>query len=490
MDFERNLCYGRSGAYEITVSLKFSGNVVGYLSGNFISSRPDPNFYWNTEPVDAELWKVTKIFCDSRGVASRINHPILQSSKSKHEGGLLHISKIEVHPDHKGKDLGLYMIHHAFVFLRGEWSLAIIVPGILSSTSWHHEGAVRSLSPWWKGTPEEEREREKKVEDALVKLSQYYARMGFLQASKKHPGVWFLTSDHYDKSTPDAWIPKHESSKIVMFRATKWKELTGLDLQLSDYLKRPIIDELRGPSGLRNLIRCGASIEGSNAMTLASFHDNVTLFQVLIELGGNVNHRNERGQSPLHVAAARQSTRMVKFLVEAGAEKDAVDEAGRTPMDCFQDSIREKEDESFMVKMSPNENRVMRTHECFKVLMPQDKLDELVDGWMSQGMRDILGYYSDELTQIVGWKFGMEYFPSEVRQALEMDCLGGCQVMFFAIGKVLASGDTPTVQHISTMLDELDHDDQEKAEFFSSLAEELSTRLMLSLTRLNEMVQI
>lgn len=100
-------------------------------SGNLLS-RPHPNFHFVAEPISGDLWELVKVVCDANGVASRIDHPVLQSSPSKQLGGFFHIDKVIVEEKHRGKDLGLHLIHQALVFVRNEWSLAAISPGLLN----------------------------------------------------------------------------------------------------------------------------------------------------------------------------------------------------------------------------------------------------------------------------------------------------------------------------------------------------------------------
>lgn len=73
----------------------------------------------------------------------------------------------------------------------------------------------------------EEREETSRIDQdikvATVKLMRHVARMGFLQASKKHFGAWFLTSDHYfQQQNPQQWTPKHEVKGIKVFYPRDW----------------------------------------------------------------------------------------------------------------------------------------------------------------------------------------------------------------------------------------------------------------------------
>lgn len=195
--------------FQVDIRLKFSGEVVGYLFGYLLSmySRPRADFYLTAEPIDAELWHVVKVFCDSRGVASRIDHPALQSSPCKNRGGFFHIHTMEIKKDHRGNDLGLHMIHQALAFLQFAWSIAVISPGSLNYPKYEPVHSYQEI-----------RENEGAIENLMVKLTQYYGRMGFQQASERYAEVMFLTRDGYLKS--QQWIPKSQVSQIRVFRPT------------------------------------------------------------------------------------------------------------------------------------------------------------------------------------------------------------------------------------------------------------------------------
>lgn len=433
-------------AFEVNIRLKCSGKYLGYLSGYLLSSRPDPDFYFTAEPLDGELWGLVKIFCNAQGVASRIDHPKLQSSPSKKGGGFFHISKVEVQSDHRKQDLGLHMIHQALVFLRGNWSLAVISPGRLNRPKFPQPQTFQMIQ-----------ETEGAIENLTLKLTQHYARMGFAQASKRHPEAMFLTREtclHPASSLQagaQTWIPKSQVATIQVFQASKSNKLSPLDEELHNYLCQPIIEESRDLSELRELIRRGASIEASNAMIHGAFHNNIPLMRTLLELGGNVNHRNERQKTPLHSAVECRNFNVVKFLIANGADKNAADEIDYKPIDALEEAIRNRKDDSFMVKFNPNESLVMPEYECLIALMPQEKRDNLIDGWMSPRMSSVLVQVTDDLIQ--GIEFfgasGLEYIPNETVAKLGEALIKMVHRIYLqAILDVLESNHAPTVQSI------------------------------------------
>jgi hypothetical protein len=183
-----------SAVFHVEIDATHNGNKVGYLIGHLLKT-PWGNFYECADAISGELQELSVTFCDSRGIASRLDHPRLKEApRCVNSGGFYHIEKVEVKPGHRGHDLGLRIIHEALLFLKNEWSLAVMKPGPLS---YHHSkwrvGAaddfLRDLSP----------EQEEAISLASHKLCLHYARMGFVQAGRT-PGLcssWFMTSEFY-----------------------------------------------------------------------------------------------------------------------------------------------------------------------------------------------------------------------------------------------------------------------------------------------------
>ena len=53
---------------------------------------------------------------------------------------------------------------------------------------------------------------------------------------------------------------------------------------------------------------------------------------LLLRVGADVNARMKGGATRLHVAACRESPRVVSILLKAGADVNAKDDNGRTPL--------------------------------------------------------------------------------------------------------------------------------------------------------------
>ena len=67
--------------------------------------------------------------------------------------------------------------------------------------------------------------------------------------------------------------------------------------------------------------------------TQATEKDSLEALRLLVERGVDPDAFNERGQTALHVAAARGADSVVRYLAEQGAKLDMKDRRGRTPLD-------------------------------------------------------------------------------------------------------------------------------------------------------------
>ena len=75
------------------------------------------------------------------------------------------------------------------------------------------------------------------------------------------------------------------------------------------------------------------SFYSNDALTIAVGKSDIEQVNQLLSWGAQVNGRNSFGTTVLHMAAAQGNARISHCLIEAGANVNAYDEAGATPLD-------------------------------------------------------------------------------------------------------------------------------------------------------------
>lgn len=68
------------------------------------------------------------------------------------------------------------------------------------------------------------------------------------------------------------------------------------------------------------------------ALDGAAFKGSVPLAKLLVKAGADVNAANDAGKTPLMLAALTGRTEMTKYLLDAGAKPGAADKEGNTPL--------------------------------------------------------------------------------------------------------------------------------------------------------------
>jgi ankyrin repeat protein len=91
-----------------------------------------------------------------------------------------------------------------------------------------------------------------------------------------------------------------------------------------------------------------------------SEEDAVEAIRMLLDLGLDINAKNDSGNSVLHAAVgSRKSETIVRFLVQSGADRSARNEKGQTPLDLAQ--LRNAAPESLVALLEPGDRPPQRS---------------------------------------------------------------------------------------------------------------------------------
>ena len=106
--------------------------------------------------------------------------------------------------------------------------------------------------------------------------------------------------------------------------------------------------KLDNPKAVKLLLAAGYDVEtkndsdisgwaGETLLLAATFWRRIEIAELLIEAGANVNATTEKHVLPLHEAVRMEYPEMVKLLLKNGADAQAVDHTGRTPLEYASD---------------------------------------------------------------------------------------------------------------------------------------------------------
>jgi acyl-CoA-binding protein len=141
-------------------------------------------------------------------------------------------------------------------------------------------------------------------------------------------GSWNLIVEHAKHSV---WsnlrgMPHEVARKMYIAAANKVDELEGTGMNgFNHTVSLPAMEN--GGLGEEDL----SSLE-SRLLSAASANDTKTLLILLLNGGANVNHKDELGQTALHLAADKGALSCVQALVKHGADVNASDQDGVTPL--------------------------------------------------------------------------------------------------------------------------------------------------------------
>lgn len=72
----------------------------------------------------------------------------------------------------------------------------------------------------------------------------------------------------------------------------------------------------------------------SSALHFACLSDNLPIITLLLDYDAPINHRNAKGETPLHYAARQASSEVISYLLEKGADPSLIDN-GMIHPHCF-----------------------------------------------------------------------------------------------------------------------------------------------------------
>jgi hypothetical protein len=238
-------------------SASTSSSKEGIVVGNFegtILHRPSPSFFEQADAVSGELQLLATLFCESNGVASRIHHEMLDNDpETVRRGGFLHLERVEIDKQHRGKDLGLRFVHEILMTMNHNWTLAVMQP--ISSRNF---------------VPNDDRNGTQQANKAIQR---HFLRMGFAQAGNANgrENAWFLTRTAYMAHTDPikSWLSKEASAKIYIHEPPIIEEPQGLDKELRDAIGMACM--VPNPMDeIHRLIKQGASIEKAKSHVCCS----------------------------------------------------------------------------------------------------------------------------------------------------------------------------------------------------------------------------
>lgn len=147
--------------------------------------------------------------------------------------------------------------------------------------------------------------------------------------------------DGYDYMLHDPGIPP-------LLRALSTQDLpkarsliaAGADVNASDqYGITPLMIAVADTTGaVQQLLTAGArvnakdKIEGQTALFIAVRKGDLSMCEVLVHHGADVNTKSKYGETPLIEAAAFCHTPVARFLVQSGADINASTQVGATPL--------------------------------------------------------------------------------------------------------------------------------------------------------------
>uniref|UniRef100_A0A8C8JJ55 RING-type E3 ubiquitin transferase n=1 Tax=Oncorhynchus tshawytscha TaxID=74940 RepID=A0A8C8JJ55_ONCTS len=138
--------------------------------------------------------------------------------------------------------------------------------------------------------------------------------------------------------------------------------------KVEDILKRPDVD-VSDPCIQHSfriyLLQIEIDKDGDRAVHHASFGDEGSVIEVLQRGGADLNARNKRRQTPLHIAVNKGHLQVVKTLLDFGCHPSLQDSEGDTPL---HDAISKKRDDMLSVLLEAGADVTITNNNGFNAL--------------------------------------------------------------------------------------------------------------------------
>ncbi|KAM3359538.1 hypothetical protein P3S68_019249 [Capsicum galapagoense] len=93
-------------------------------------------------------------------------------------------------------------------------------------------------------------------------------------------------------------------------------------------------------------------LDGYSLLHLACQTADISMVELLLQYGANINACDARGQNPLHHSFSRGRTEIAKLLLSRGGDPQAVDKEGKTPFHLVEESALDDVEIIALLKVS------------------------------------------------------------------------------------------------------------------------------------------
>jgi len=342
-----NITYIYSSLKNLANNVKI-GSMTAYLFAR--GSWGNMQFYSDCDAVTQETNDIAQIFTKQDG---RLSYDVIEGLDKDEDrqrssrGGFLVVEEVRIVKKERGKDLSLDMVEALLDHLGSEWTIAWMAPFSL--------------------TIDTSNQSKEEIQAGNIALARHFARLGFVQACtqvrRQACKFWYL-------------IPERRARKAK-------EEVQQLPVILMSWFDDPADNEnnklitavLEAENGhidhLETITQClsgGEDINQSEALFFAIANDKWDVVQHLLKLGADVGHKNKYGATPLHAAADFLNMKIVQLLLSHGADKEAINDDGKTPFELAVAEIKNKN--KFVATFNLNWIRVRQFEErCHKLII-------------------------------------------------------------------------------------------------------------------------